>query len=329
MGRPIGVGFIGCGMVSELHHLALTTSTGAYLVGVFDLDPDRAARRAETWGVRAFADLQQLLDDPGIEAVFVLTPLEARREQVLAALRHGKHVLVEKPVGASLAALQEMARAAEHHQRVLMPGHNYVYQPDVWRARRLIREGHLGRICATWVNYAIFHSEEIAAHYHGVLREVLTHHLYLVLYLLGRSTSIWATRQSLHYERLDQDDQALIILQMEDGSIAQLFATFAADDPTSNPWTFMFKVLGTQGGVSYSWRDAMFQRPLGTLGMAIAPYEESFRYEVEHFIERCIGRGEAPLSTITDAMHTQRLLELAAASVTSGQTMRVEDEVPS
>jgi len=301
MERVIGVGFVGCGMVSELHHLAVATSEEARLIGVYDVDGARADERARAWGVRAYASLAEMLADEAIEAVFVLSPLEAHKEQVLDALRHGKHVLVEKPVGSSVQDILEMADAAQRYQRVVMPAHNYVYQPDVWRARRLIRQGDLGRICAAWVTYAIFHSEEIAAHYHGVLREVLAHHLYLTLYLLGRPARLWATQQSLHYARLQQDDQASMVLQMEDGSVAHLFATFGADDPTSNPWTFMFKVLGTRGGVTYSWRDAVFQRPLGTLGIAIVPYEESFTYEVQHFLHRCILHGDAPLSTIKDA----------------------------
>jgi predicted dehydrogenase len=255
--------------------------------------------------------------------VCVLSPGEAHKDHVLAALAHGKHVLVEKPVGASVAEIREMAAAAGHAGRVVMPGHNYLYQPDVWRARRLIREGDLGRVCAAWVHYAIFHPEEIAAHYHGVLREVLPHHLYLILYLLGEPERIWAVHQSLHYEHLEVDDQATVILQMADGATVHLFASFAVDDPTSNPWTFMFKVLGTRGGVAYSWRDAIFQRPLGSLGLAIAPYEESYRYEIDHFVSRCILRGDAPLSTLQDAARTQRLVELAEESAASGAAMAV------
>jgi len=325
--QPVGIGFIGCGMVSELHHPAVVDNAdAARLIGVFDIDGERAAARARAWGVRAYESLARMLDDDAIAAVFVLSPLEAHKEHVLAALRHGKHVLVEKPVGLSVEDILEMADAAEQAGRVVMPGHNYLYQPDVWRARRLIRGGDLGRVCAAWVHYAIHHPEEVAAHYHGVLREVIPHHLSLILYLLGRPASAWAVQQSLHYENLRQDDQASVVVRMEDGATAHLFASFAVDDPTSDPWTFVFKVLGTRGGVSYSWRDAIFQRPLGSLGLAIAPYEESYTYEVNHFVARCIRRGEEPLSTLLDAARIQRLVELAEESIASGASVPVPDD---
>jgi predicted dehydrogenase len=322
----VGVAFVGCGMVSELHHLAVTGITAARLVGVYDSDGERAAARARAWGTRAYASLEELLADEDVTAVFVLSPAEYHREHALAALRHGKHVLIEKPVGDSVPEILEIAEAAERAGRVAMPGHNYIYQPDVWRARRLIQQGDLGRICVTWITYIIHHPEAVAVHYHGVLRQILTHHLYLLLYLVGRPVRLWATRQSLHYERLTREDQATIVAELADGSVAHLFASFAADDPTSNPWTFLVKVLGTRGGVSLSWRDAVFQRPLGTLNVAIAPYEETYSYEVEHFITRCIGHGEEPRSTLLDAARVQHLVDRAERSSASGAAVAVEPD---
>ncbi|HWE62651.1 MAG TPA: Gfo/Idh/MocA family oxidoreductase [Chloroflexota bacterium] len=324
MGGAVGVAFIGCGMVSELHHLAVSTGDAAHLVGVYDTDRARAATRAREWGVRAYDTLEELLRDEVVVAVFVLSPAQHHRDHALAALQHGKHVLIEKPAGESVREILEIADAAERHGRVAMPAHNYIYQPDVWRARRLIRQGDLGRICSTWITYIIHHSEEVAAHYHGVMRQILTHHLYLLLYLLGRPVRLWAAQQSLHYERLALEDQATIVAQMEDGSVAHLFASFAADDPTSDPWTFLVKVLGTRGGLSQSWRDAVFQRPLGSLGLAIAPYEETYTYEVDHFISRCIGHREQPLSSLLDAARAQHLVELAERSIASGAAVAVD-----
>jgi predicted dehydrogenase len=320
----VGVAFVGCGMVSELHHLAVLGTEGARLVGVYDTNPGRTATRASDWGARAYHTLEELLSDDKAAAVFVLSPAEHHRDHALAALRHGKHVLIEKPVGESVSEILEIAEAAERYGRVALPAHNYIYQPEVWRARRLIGKGELGRICATWITYIIHHPEEIAAHYHGVVRQILTHHLYLLLYLIGRPVRLWACRQSLHYERLALEDQATIVAEMEDGSVAHLFASFAADDPTSDPWTFLVKVLGTRGGVSQSWRDAVFQRPLGSLGLAIAPYEETYTHEVEHFIARCIGHGEEPRSTLLDAARVQYLVELAERSIASGVSLEVE-----
>ena len=65
---------------------------------------------------------------PAIDAVFVLTNLESHLEYAAMALKAGKHVLVEKPVGVSVAEIEEMNRLAKAKNLVCLPGHNYVYE---------------------------------------------------------------------------------------------------------------------------------------------------------------------------------------------------------
>jgi predicted dehydrogenase len=194
-----------------------------------------------------------------------------------------------------------------------MPAHNYIYDPTIQRAKRLIEAGDLGRLCMTWIVYAIHHSEELAAHYPGILRQVIPHHLYTLLYLQGIPRRVSAMTAQLHYERLDREDQAALELEMEDGSMAHLFATFAADDDTSDPWSFMVKVLGTHGAVVHSWRNAITSRVVGTHARAYISYEESFANEDEYFLTRTL-RGEAPLSTLRDARLVQSIVDAAAES---------------
>jgi predicted dehydrogenase len=313
-------------MVSELHQQAVVGSDFAHLVGVYDTQLQRVQARAHAWNVRAYRNLEELLADEAVDALYVLVPVEWHKEIVLRALQHCKHVFVEKPVAASVEEILEIALAAARYQRVVMPGHNYAYQPEARRAQSLISQGKLGRVCTSWITYAIEHSEAVSAHYHGVVREVLVHHLYLLLYLLGRPAEIWATQQSLHYEHLQQDDQGMIVARMPDGSMAQLFATWAVDDPTSDPWSFVVKVLGTQGGVTYSWRSAVIQRALGSLTIGFAPYEETFAYELEYFVTRCIGHGEQPLSTVLDAARVQFLVDCAAQSIAERRIVTVPED---
>lgn len=322
--RRIGIAFVGAGMVAELHQAALAEVEGAELVGIYRRDQQECERRAARWGVQSFASYDQLLADPRVDAVFVLSPLESHRDHALRAIAAGKHVLIEKPVGRSIDEVVEIAAAAARRGVECMPGHNYVYQPDLWRARRLIDRGDLGRVCSVWVTYIIHHTEEIAAMYPGILRQVLTHHLYSLLYLVGDPATLVAFKSRLHYDKLEQEDQASLLLAYDNGLMAHLFASFAMNDSTASPWTFVVKVLGTNGGIQFSWRDAFFARAdaVGSLPYALPVYEESYVYEDRHFIERCIRQGQAPLSTMEDAAVAQALIEAAE------QSIRTEAVVP-
>jgi predicted dehydrogenase len=319
--EELGIGFVGAGAVAELHHLALQGIPSAKLVALADPDLQRRTNRATEWGIRTHASAEDLVADPQVEAVFVLSPLETHDKAVRAAIAAGKHVLIEKPVGTSATEVRALADLATAAQVVCMPAHNYIYTPELWRARRLISEGALGTICAAWITFLFYHSEELAAHYPGVLRQILTHHFYAVLYLLGRPRRLTALKSRLHYKSLDREDQVMIILEMGDGALVHLCASFAVDDNTSSPWSFLIKVLGTQGGVVHSWRDAFFQRPLGTMNWGIAAYEESFAYEDRHFIAACRGEGAPPLSTMEDAAVAQELIEAAELALAEGRTL--------
>lgn len=321
----VGVAFIGAGAVAEMHYQALQSCQAARLTGIYRRDRVECERRAREWGVTAYQSIDELLADPMVDAVFVLSPVEYHHVQAIQALRAGKHVLIEKPVSTTVGSVYEIASVAREVDRVCMPAHNYIYQPDLWRARRLIANGDLGKICAAWINFILFHSEDLAAHYPGVLHQIMTHHAYTILYLLGRPERVTAFASRLHYERLDREDQVTVVLEMPDGAQVNLFASFAMDDPTSTPWSFLIKILGTKGGIQYSWRDAIFSRALGTLSAAYVPYEESYAYEDQYFLERCIGRGESPLSTMEDAAGAQEIIDAAAESITGRTTICLRD----
>ncbi len=114
------IGIAGAGHFGRYHALKVAASTRATLVGLYDLD----AERARTVGWEAGApdmDFQTLLD--ASDAVIVAAPAEAHHALAAAALRAGKHVLVEKPIAATLAQADELAAIAAERRLVLQVGH--------------------------------------------------------------------------------------------------------------------------------------------------------------------------------------------------------------
>lgn len=310
IGQPFGIAFAGAGMVSELHARALEVLPEAQLVGLYEPQAELAEQRAHRWHCRAYPDLESLVADPEVNGVLVLSPFETHEEVALRALKAGKHVFVEKPV-ASIDGIERLNAAAATHDLICMPGHNYAYQPEFQQLRRLTKDGSLGTIRAVWITYAIKHPEEIAARYAGVLEEVMIHHVYLTLSLLGKPARLYAGRAPTSWERLKQDDQAWMTWEYNHGATAHLFASFAIDDDTSDSWMFVVKVLGTNGGATYSWRTAIFDRPLGTLSRAIPAYEDSYIHEDRAFVQAARGDSSVIVSTLEDAGLAAKLLTAA------------------
>ncbi len=313
--KILNLGVIGAGIVAAgPYRKALARQPMIKATGVVDPDSKRAEALASELKTRVYPDLDALLGDPKIDAVAILNPNHLHVETALRSLQAEKHVLLEKPVAETVEEIDRLQAASKRAARVCMPAHNYIYNASIERAKRLIAEKRLGKIASAWILYNIFHSEEIASRYGGVLREVCVHHAYSLLYLLGRPARVGATVSRVHYQELTCEDQAMLTCQMAGGALAHLWASFAASDPTGDSWTVIYKILGTGGGVTYTWDDARFEDSGGP-AWGIPNYLDGFSNELDFFVRRAIANSEAPLSTLADARDAICIIEAAEHSL--------------
>jgi predicted dehydrogenase len=128
MSNILRIGVIGAGHFGRFHALKIAASQRAALVGLTDLNPERAALVGrELGGVPALglADLLAVAD-----AVVIAAPAEAHYDIAALALEQGRHVLIEKPIAATLAQADHLATLARTHARVLQVGHLLRYSPE-------------------------------------------------------------------------------------------------------------------------------------------------------------------------------------------------------
>jgi predicted dehydrogenase len=145
--QRLGVAVIGAGYWGPNLIRNFRSSPHWDLVAVCDLDVDRArAVLGYTGDVEVTDSVERLLARPDVHAVAIATPARTHQGIALAALRAGKHVLVEKPLADSVASGATMVDTARQHGLVLMADHTYCYTPVVEKMRELIEAGELGEI---------------------------------------------------------------------------------------------------------------------------------------------------------------------------------------
>jgi len=148
---PVGVGMIGAGMVGQLCHLANYLKTpDCRVVALAELRPELGRQAAEKFGVpRVYQDHHELLGDPEIDAVVVVTRRQATGAIVLDALRSGRHVLSEKPMAHQSGQGRMLAEAAAH-DRIYAVGYMKRHDAGVARARaelaRVVADGSFGAL---------------------------------------------------------------------------------------------------------------------------------------------------------------------------------------
>ena len=313
--KKINIGFIGAGDISVLHAEAIRQLPQADLAGLWNITDDLADQKCRLFNCKKYHSAAALIEDPDIDAVFVLTSLEAHHQYALMALEAGKHVYVEKPVAVTVQEMEDLRKAAAKSNVICMPGHNYIYEPGVMRAKELIDSGKLGQLVSIYVMYNIQHPEEVAARFPGVIRQILTHHGYISLYLAGAPKKVSAMKSVIHYKEIKQEDLAMATLQMHNGALVHWCASFAADDHAGDPWTMMIKVIGTKGATRYSYRDWVENTPAQVHSQTYSAYPYTILNADRYFIEECIIRGKQPFSTLDDAITTQKIIEAIETSI--------------
>ncbi len=141
----VRVGFIGAGRISTVHALAYEDSPSGDLVAVADRDEALAKEKASEWGCDAvFADHQELLASPDIDAVEILLPHNLHLPVTLDALEAGKHVSLQKPMCLNMDEARQIVDAAERANVTFRMVENYrTYQPYE-RAKVMLEQGEIG-----------------------------------------------------------------------------------------------------------------------------------------------------------------------------------------
>ncbi len=140
-------GVIGVGWFGEIHCSVIAGVPGMELVALADRDETRLAEVGKQHGVNALhADYRDLLADPAIDLVHIVTRWDSHAEIAIAALAAGKHVLMEKPMAPTVAECQQICDAAEAAETYLMVGHVCRFNPRCIAAKREIDAGNIGHV---------------------------------------------------------------------------------------------------------------------------------------------------------------------------------------
>ncbi|RMF20287.1 MAG: gfo/Idh/MocA family oxidoreductase [Deltaproteobacteria bacterium] len=136
---------VGCGRIADVECLGYLDHPKAEIYATCDAREEVAQRRADEWGAKkAYTDIVQVLEDPNVDAVEILTPHHLHAEQAVAALDAGKHVSLQKPPARTIEEFDRIAAAAERSGRIFRVLENYMYYPPHVRAKELIEEGAIG-----------------------------------------------------------------------------------------------------------------------------------------------------------------------------------------
>jgi predicted dehydrogenase len=272
MPTPLRFALVGSsGFAAAMVAPALGRSVDAEFAGVLGSSPERAAGLAAEHGVHAYTDLEELLADAAVDAVWVAAHDALHAPVGAACLEAGKHVLVEKPMATSADEARALQAAAQRAGRVLRVGCHQRYRPSHRRLRELIAGGEVGEVGVLKLHFAWeFTADRLVGNWRStlaasggswVVKEFGAHLLDLLLWWAGPAAVAGAVLATRRWD-VETDDTSALLLRLQEGGIGFVDVSAAVAGRTSS-----VEVYGTRGWARAQdlWRgNGVIERSDGT-----------------------------------------------------------------
>ncbi len=330
----VGVAIVGCGAVTRLVRVPVYPRLAelAYIVGVCDADPARAAEVGQQFATdRLYPTLEDALADPDVTAVDICTPHALHAEQAIRALEAGRHVLVEKPIAASLQDGQRMVEAARSNARVLALNEQIRFGSGLREARAQVEAGSIGELVSVRA-HRLF---ELPAPYAasgwrndprvpsaGILIDQGPHYVHLLRHLAsgvsGEITHASALAESA------QAPAALVHVRFASGLLGELLLAWNVPTPPTAAAGYAF---GTRGSLEIDRRDAGLVRygPTGQEQVLVGPddYLGAVEACIRDFLQAAASRTHAAEMSGEEGLRDLAVVDAALRSVASGRVEQV------
>jgi predicted dehydrogenase len=293
----------------------------------------RAAQRHPA--ARLTNDAMEMISDPAVDAILIATPVSSHFDLAMAALKAGKHVLVEKPIAESSARAAMLVDEAAKRDRVLQVDHTFVHTPAVQAIKGLIDTGELGDIYyydSTRVNLGIFQRDV------SVIWDLAVHDFAILDHILG-AMPMSISASSAGFLADSPENMAHLSVFYDNGTVAHLNVNWLApvkirqtliggskqmvifDDMQTSEKIKIYDRGATAGA------DPLDRRVSYRLGDMRAPAlssKEAILTELQDFV-RCIESGARPITDGESGLRVVQMLEAATLSTRMrGNAVEVE-----
>ncbi len=321
------LGVIGGGGMAGYHALNITRIPQCTLVALGAPEYASATREvAAQVGAPCVTDAAAVYTRSDIDAVIIATPTDTHAAVAIAAMQHGKHVFVEKPLARTLADASAIIDASIRYQRHLMTGHVVRYFADYAQAHRLVTSGAIGQPGIARTNRCgafpgggrVWYADLQRSG--GVLLDLIVHDYDWLRWTFGAPDRIYA--RGLLNAGFDRKDAAMSIVHFASGVIAYAEASWAYP----NGFRTSLEVSGSNGLIHHANDEVAdislhaFPETSASLAPDMHGHEDPYLAQLRDFVAWCAG-GSAPRSNAEDGYEALRMSLAALESVHTGRAV--------
>ena len=221
------LGIAGLGVASTQILPPLANLPYVKIAAAADTRGDALAKFRESYRGEAFTSIDALCGNSGVDAVYIATPNSLHAEHAITAAKHGKHIIVEKPMAMTLAECDAMNEAADKYGVKLLCGHTHSFDPPIRKIREIVKSGEFGKLCMinTW-NFNEFMYRPRMKHELAMSRGVVLnqgpHHVDIVRLIGGGMVRSVRAMTGIWDKARQWEGSYTCYLEFEDGTPATL-----------------------------------------------------------------------------------------------------------
>lgn len=244
------VGIIGCGTILSVHLDAINDIDWIQIKTVCDIEEDLASKVANTLDCSWTTEYMDLLEDNEIEVVHILTPHYLHVPMAIEALNHGKHVVLEKPVGIDSKHLKELLKVAQATGLTVGVTLQNRFNPTTLKMKEIIESNRLGKFIGskgilTWCREAEYYDNSkwrgrLETEGGGLLINQAIHTLDLMEYIGGEIASVSGTVMNLNHPNNDVEDTASLMFKYKSGATGVFMGSNNHKDNSTVELEFIF-----------------------------------------------------------------------------------------
>lgn len=329
--RNIKVGIVGAGLIGWKRADAIKAAHRGRLAAVADIDSSRAQELADKYGCDAYGDWRKLVKRADLDIVIVSVPNKFTSSIVIEALKRGRHVLCEKPVGRNSREARAVWEAVKKYKKILKVGFNHRFHSGVLLAKKLFDEGKIGKPMFIRARYGYGGRLGMEKEWRlkkgisggGELLDQGVHIIDLVRWFVGDPEKIYGlTRTKFWKTKLD--DNTFVIMENKNAT-AQFHVS-------STNWKniFSFEVFGTRGYLQVDGKGGSYGEESLTLGRRKPKFgvpdikvfkfkgDLSWRREWENLLD-AIFKNKKIIGDAYDGWQANRIVEAVYKSSKIGQ----------
>jgi len=320
--KTVRWGVIGLGWFGAVHVDVAARLPGVELAALCTRTRGRLDELGKRYGVtRLYTDYHDLLADPEIDALSIVTHINDHHQIAVEALAAGKHVLLEKPMAASVEQCDRIVAAARKSRAQFMVGHICRFDPRVAMAKEAIAQGRVGKIISMHArrNLSKVIGRMVLDKISALMGDGI-HDADLMLWFAGsRPLSVYA--QEVHPGENKYPDAAWAMMRLESGAVAVVESIWYLPESTPYQIDARMEVIGTQGAIYINCGEAGLTIH-DTQGNKIPDtmywpqvFGERFgilRAEIEYFAQ-CVREGRKPDRITPEESRTAVAVMLFAA----------------